>query len=160
MSYRQSDISKLDGKRKLHTAISAAVAAATVVACVLLCVFADHDNKTAMMIAACVIATLGGWTMIADVYLAVLPSKYRARRLSMLLKHEPENFDGTVSAMTHVTVGKWVSAYEIKLTAADGKIDTYMFEDELFPTLEFGIGDKISGVAYDKFVSEVEVCRE
>lgn len=161
MAYRQSDITMLSGKRRLHTAISTAIALATVVACVIMCVFTNHGNKTAMTIGAAAIAIVGGWAVIADVYLAVLPNKYRARRIAMLLRHEPRSVSGTVSEITRLTVDKWVSAHEIKLiNADDGKTYAYLLDDKLFPSLDFDIGDSVTATVYDKYVSEIEARRE
>ena len=150
--YGEDNLQKIARIKKAHTVMAAAVAAAVILSCTLLCVFATHDNKTATLVCACVIAVLGGWYVIAAVFLAILPYKFRIRHILTVSEYEREEVSGEVKEINYITVSKWLSAYEITILT-DGNERRVLWNTAL-GEVPFAAGHRVKLNIADRFITE------
>lgn len=154
MLYDANDLNKLAAKRRVHIIAVIAVAVIAIAACVLLCVFADHDNKTVMTVLASVILVMGGWFIIGDVYIVLLPYKHRTIHIETVLEQDKTTARGTVKSIMYITVSKYMSAYEIMLDTDDGVV-RYLWNDEIGkPTVN--VGDTVRLTVAGRYITDCE----
>lgn len=150
--YCEENLQKTARLKKAHTVIAVCVAAAALLSCVLLCVFTTHANKTATLVSACVIAVAGGWYVIAAVFLAILPNKYRLRHILTVSEYERTEISGEVEEINCLTVSKWLSAYEVTLSSEGRQLRVLWNTD--MGEAPFAAGQKVKLFIADRFITE------
>lgn len=156
--YEDNNIVKIQFKKRCNIAICITLSIISLAACILLTVFVTHDNKTVMLAVTCVVAVTGGWFIIADIMLAILPYKYLLRHIEAVRSYVKVTDCGQVDGIKYLTVNKWLSAYEVTIT--ENGVKNIFLWNTAAGRLSIKVGDKVKIVSASRFIISCEVVDE